>query len=78
MSYAGITMKIGEKNVGMLDRIARIIIGLALFGFGLLYAASPWSYIVMLLGLIALATGALGTCGIYSLLGINTLKGAKR
>jgi hypothetical protein len=35
--------------------------------------AAPWSYLVVLIGLIALVTGALGTCALYSLLGMNTL-----
>jgi len=71
-------MKIGEKNVGTIDRAVRIIVGLVLLGIGFVFLAAPLSYIAMLLGLIALATGALGTCGIYSLLGISTLEGAKK
>jgi len=68
-------LKIGEKNVGMIDRVVRIILGIVLIGvFALNMVAAPWSYLVALIGLIALVTGAVGTCGLYSLLGMNTLK----
>jgi hypothetical protein len=68
------TLKIGEKNVGMIDRMVRIIIGIVLIAvFALNMVAAPWSYLVVHIGLIALVTGAVGTCALYSLLGMNTL-----
>jgi len=70
-------MKIGEKNVGMIDRVVRIIIGIILIAaFALGWVAAPWSYLVALIGLIVLVTGIVGTCALYSLLGMNTLKKA--
>jgi hypothetical protein len=59
------------KNVGGVDRIARIVIGLALIlGFFLNPEASlRWLY---LLGIVPLATGLLQTCPAYSLFGLNT------
>jgi hypothetical protein len=66
-------MNIGEKNVGTIDRVVRIIVGIAfLAGFALNMVAAPLSYLVALIGLIALVTGALGTCPAYSLIGIST------
>lgn len=66
-------MKIGEKNVGMIDRVVRIILGIVLLAvFALNMVTAPWSYLVALIGLIALVTGAVGTCALYSILGINT------
>jgi hypothetical protein len=66
-------MKIGEKNVGMIDRVVRIIVGIALLLiFALNMVPAPWSYLVALIGLIALVTGAVGTCALYSLIGMNT------
>jgi hypothetical protein len=66
-------MKIGEKNVGMIDRVVRIIVGIALLLiFALNMVPTPWSYLVALIGLIALVTGAVGTCALYSLIGMNT------
>jgi hypothetical protein len=68
-------MKIGEKNVGMIDRVVRIILGIVLIAvFALNMIAAPWSYLVALVGLIVLVTGAVGTCALYSLLGMNTLE----
>jgi hypothetical protein len=67
-------LNIGEKNVGTIDRVVRIIVGIALLaGFALNMVAAPLSYLVVLIGLIALVTGAIGTCPAYSLIGINTL-----
>jgi energy-converting hydrogenase Eha subunit H len=67
-------LKMGVKNVGMIDRGVRIIIGIVLIAaFALGWVAAPWSYLVALIGLIALITGAVGTCALYSLLGMNTL-----
>ena len=67
-------MKIGEKNVGMIDRVVRIILGIVLIGmFALNMVTAPLSYLVALIGVIALVTGAVGTCALYSLLGMNTL-----
>ncbi|MDP5336836.1 MAG: DUF2892 domain-containing protein [Paracoccaceae bacterium] len=59
------------KNVGGIDRIARIVLGLALLiGFAFNSGgAYSWAY---LLGIIPLATGLIGWCPPYSLLGINT------
>jgi hypothetical protein len=67
-------LKIGEKNVGMIDRVVRIVLGIVLLGvFALNMVAAPWSYLVVIIGLIALATGVFGTCALYSLIGMNTL-----
>ncbi|MCC1492380.1 DUF2892 domain-containing protein [Cognatishimia sp. F0-27] len=62
-----------KKNVGTIDRALRIIIGLALLaGFFLnADAAYRWLY---LLGVVPLATGLIGSCPPYALLGINTCK----
>ena len=61
------------RNVGTYDRIARIVVGCALIlGFFLNPEGSfNWLY---LLGVIPLVTGLFGTCGVYSLLGINTCR----
>lgn len=68
-------MNIGEKNVGTIDRVVRLIVGIAfLAGFALNMVAAPLSYLVALIGLIALVTGAIGTCPAYSVMGISTLE----
>ena len=59
------------KNVGGIDRVLRIVVGLALIaGFFLnTDGAYRWAH---LLGIIPLATGLLSTCPLYSILGIST------
>jgi len=59
------------KNVGGLDRILRIAVGLALIlGFFLNPEASlRWLYLI---GLVPLATGLMQTCPLYSVIGVNT------
>jgi hypothetical protein len=67
-------MKIGEKNVGMIDRVVRIILGIVLLIVVVMkMVPAPWSYLIALIGLIALVTGAVGTCALYSILGMDTL-----
>jgi hypothetical protein len=57
-----------KNNVGGIDRIARIVIGLALIGLTLAGQIGAWGWI----GVLPLLTGALGTCGLYTVLGIST------
>jgi uncharacterized membrane protein HdeD (DUF308 family) len=65
-------MKLMEKNVGKTDRIVRLVLGVAAVAGGYLALAAPLSYVVMLVGIILIGTGALGTCALYSLIGMNT------
>lgn len=59
------------KNEGTLDRTLRVILGLALLaGFFLMPEATyRWAFLI---GIVPLATGLLGSCPVYSLLGIKT------
>lgn len=60
------------KNMGSIDRVVRVILGVVLLA---LFFAGPrmsWG----LLGLIPLATAAIGFCPLYTLLGIRTRKEA--
>ncbi|MEM5476903.1 DUF2892 domain-containing protein [Pacificibacter sp. AS14] len=60
-----------SKNVGKIDRIIRIVVGVALLaGFVLNADASyRWLYLI---GIVPLATGLMNSCALYSLIGINT------
>ncbi len=60
------------KNVGGIDRIVRIVIGLALIAWALsgTSAISPWGWI----GVVPLATGLIGWCPPYAILGLSTCK----
>lgn len=56
------------KNVGGIDRILRIVAGLALIILAAAGTIGPWGW----LGVIALATGAVGICMPYKLFGFST------
>lgn len=60
-------------NVGGIERPVRIVLGILLIGvgvFGGLTGAAMGA--VLAVGAIALVTGALGFCPLWSLFGINT------
>jgi hypothetical protein len=57
-----------KKNVGSADRVVRIVLGVAILAAGLL-SQSWWG----LVGLLLLATAALGVCPAYLLFGLNTV-----
>ena len=64
-----------DHNVGMIDRIFRVVFGIAFITGALIYLAPPVSYLLLLLGAILVLTGLLGKCPAYSVLGINTCGG---
>lgn len=57
-------------NVGQIDRLIRILLGLVLLSLPL-WLDSPWRWLG-LIGLIPLFTGLSGRCPGYRLLGLNT------
>ena len=60
-----------KTNVGGIDRILRIVVGLALIACFFIFPTSEWRY-AFLLGIIPLATGLMSTCPLYSILGLST------
>ena len=60
-------------NIGGIERIVRIVIGLVLVALAATGQVGLWGW----LGLVPLATGLIGWCPPYSLLGINTCKNRK-
>ncbi|MDD2933843.1 MAG: DUF2892 domain-containing protein [Methylotenera sp.] len=59
-----------KANVGGIDRVLRIVAGLALIAWVLLANGPAWAWI----GVVPLATGLISFCGLYTILGINTCK----
>ncbi len=57
-----------KSNVGGIDRILRIVIGLVLIGLTFTGTIGVWGW----LGVVPLATGAIGWCPPYAIFGWNT------
>ena len=62
-----------KKNMGTADRITRITAAIV---FGVLYFAGTvtgtWGIVLLVLGGVFVLTSLVGTCPLYSLLGMNT------
>ena len=56
------------KNEGTIDRALRVVVGLAVLSLVFVGPQTAWGWV----GLVPLATGLLGFCPLYSILGINT------
>jgi hypothetical protein len=56
-----------KTNVGGIDKIIRILAGVALIAWALM-GGPVWAWI----GIVPLATGLLGWCPAYTLFGMNT------
>lgn len=58
------------RNIGNLERIVRIIAGLAILSLVFIGPKSLWG----LIGVVPLITGLIGWCPPYALLGISTCR----
>lgn len=59
-----------KANVGGMDRVVRIVAGLALIAWVLFFSGPVWAWI----GVLPLATGLLNFCPAYSIFGVSTCK----
>ena len=61
------------QNVGTIDRIARIVFGIALIAFALGYIApgTSWSWVGWI-GVLPILTALIGNCPAYSVFGCST------
>jgi hypothetical protein len=57
-----------KSNVGGIDRIIRIILGVVLVGLTVTGKVGVWGW----LGVVPLATGIIGWCPPYAILGFST------
>ncbi|WP_282608829.1 DUF2892 domain-containing protein [Pelagibius sp. Alg239-R121] len=62
-----------SANIGPLDRMLRVIVGMALIGLALWDSTYVWGFI----GIVPLVTALIRFCPIYRLLGICSLKKAQ-
>ena len=61
-----------KQNEGSTDRAIRIIIGVLAVAVGLFWLTGIAQTISLVIGAVALITGAVGFCGLYALFGIST------
>lgn len=64
-------------NVGMLDRVVRALIGLALvllpfFSGWAIWTETVWTVISVIVGLVLIGTAAFSFCPIYAALGLSS------
>lgn len=57
-----------KTNEGTLDRALRVIAGIVLISLVFVGPQTPWGWV----GVVPLATGLIGWCPVYTLLGLNT------
>jgi hypothetical protein len=60
------------SNVGNIDRIVRIIIGVALLVWFFVDQGTGFWHYAKLIGIVPLLTAALGSCPLYTVLGLST------
>ncbi|MDX8377801.1 MAG: DUF2892 domain-containing protein [Mariprofundales bacterium] len=61
-----------KHNVGSIDKIIRIVVGIALLSlFFLLEGNLRW---ISVLGIVAIGTALINFCPLYAILGMNTCK----
>lgn len=57
-------------NEGAVDRIIRVVVGLAIVSLVFIGPQTPWGW----LGLVPLLTGLVGFCPAYALFGVSTCR----
>ena len=60
--------KLLPKNEGTVDRVLRVALGVILLSLAFVGPQTAWGW----LGIIPLVTGLVGSCPIYTLLGLRT------
>lgn len=64
------SQKLFPTNEGTVDRVARVIIGGGLLSLAFIGPMTPLGFI----GIVPLATGLVGSCPLYRVIGMNTCK----
>jgi Protein of unknown function (DUF2892) len=61
-----------KTNEGTIDRALRIIVGLGLLVWFFVDQGTGFWHYAKLIGIVPLLTGLVGTCPVYSMLGLST------
>lgn len=59
-----------EKNIGNLDKVVRVLVGLVLIALVFVGPQTPWGWI----GVPVIVIALFGWCPLYSVLGVKTCK----
>lgn len=60
--------KLFPVNEHVVERVLRVALGVALVGLAATGSVGPWGWV----GVVQIATGLLGSCPLYTLLGFST------
>lgn len=60
--------KLLPRNEHTVERVVRVLVGIGLISLVFVGPQTPWGWI----GLLPLATGLIGSCPLYTVLGIST------
>jgi hypothetical protein len=63
--------KLLPRNEGTVDRVVRVVLGLGLLSLLAVGPVPGWG-LAGLIGIVPLATAALGSCPLYTLFGLST------
>ena len=68
-----------SKNVGSVDRIVRLIIGLVLIAYAipLGFPSTGWNWVGWI-GVVPIITALIASCPAYSILGVSTCEAPSR
>ena len=67
-------MDCSKCNCGGVDRSLRLLVGGGLVAWAAAFDGPKWAWV----GIVPLATGALGFCPLYPLIGVNTCCGSDK
>jgi len=67
------------RNIGSIDRVIRFFVGLALIAYALQlgFPATGWNWVGWI-GVIPLLTAFVGSCPLYTVLGLSTCPANRR
>lgn len=60
--------KLFPANEHVVERVLRVVLGVGVLSLAFIGPQSAWGY----LGIVPIATGLLGSCPLYTLLGVST------
>ncbi len=67
-----------KTNEGTADRALRVIVGIVLLALYVMGTVTGvWAWGALIVGIIALVTGLVGTCPLYMVLGLSTCPAKK-